>query len=443
MKNNIVFILFLFGLMSCETSSNKSKKNISGEADFSKFIAIGESYSAGNVKTPDQQKESPMAILAGQFAKVGGGEFKIPLNAYSEDVSNGGPYQNLAVPSTSSYHVIDKAFSSKSTYFKNLSSKDDNSILDEVVAQKDRTFFSIWIGGNDLVQYSSQGGLGVVRKADDPISSYNPIVTQPDGSKLTTRDLTAPETFDKIYSELVDKFMEGGSQGILASLSNVIDLPFFTAIPSQSITLTQKEADQLNLTYKAYNKSLERIANPAPELKTEIEKRKIVFKAGDHNGAVIIDEDLTALDKLPKYRQANSEDIILLTAKNGMTDASVKLGTKNPMDDQYVLIPSEIKNINDVTRAYNNTIKRIADEKKLAYVNLDSIMNQLKSPEGLVHEGVKYTSQLTGGFFSMDALPNGRGNAFMCNEFIKAINIRYKTKIPLVNPNSYQGNPNF
>lgn len=443
MRNSLVSIFSIWVLLSCETNSNKATGKISGEADFSKFIAIGESYSAGNVKTPAGQKESPMAILAGQFAKVGGGEFKIPFNAYVEDVSNAGPYQNLAVPSTSSYHVIDKTFSSKSSYFKNLSSKDDNSILDEVLAQKDRTFFSIWIGGNDLVQYSSQGGLGIVRKADEPLDNYNPTVTKPDGSKLTIQDLTSPETFDKIYTELVNKFMEGGSQGVLASLSNVIDLPFFTAIPAQSITLTQKEADQLNLHYKDYNKSLDLITNPDPTLKMEIERRRIVFKAGDNNGAVIIDEDLTPLGKVPNYRQTMADDIILLTAKKMMTDPKVKLGTKTPMDDQYVLIPSEIKNINEVTKAYNNTIKRIAADKNLAYVNLDSLMNQLKSPEGLIHDGVKYTSKLTGNFFSLEALPNSRGNAFMSNEFIKAINNRYKTKIPLVDPNSYTGNPEY
>jgi hypothetical protein len=85
----------------------------------------------------------------------------------------------------------------------------------------------------------------------------------------------------------------------------------------------------------------------------------------------------------------------------------------------------------------------MAVENNLAYVDLDSLMNQLKSPEGLIHDGVKYTSKLTGNFFSMEALPNGRGNAFMSNEFVKAINKRYKTNIPLVNPNSYTGNPEF
>lgn len=441
-KRFISLLLFIGAacFTNCKQSKEKDIQNKPANADFSKYISIGESYSAGNVQSAELQKESPMALMAGQFAKIGGGQFKIPLHAIDLDVSDQGPYQNLAVPSTSSYHVTDKNFSSKSVFFKNISTSDRNSIMDEILLQTDRTFFSVWIGGNDLVQYASQGGLGVYRKNDEPLANYNLVIKMPNGDSITAQDLTSPKLFDKFYSEIVSKLTENGSQGVLISVSNVIDLPFFTTVPTKCITLSKRRAAELNKIYQQYNQKLEQLSETNPGLKSELISRKIEFEEGQGNSPVIIDEDLSVVGNLPKYRQANSSDIILLSAQKGISNSEIALGTDKPLEDQFVLIPSEIENINNACQSYNNTIKRLAEENKLAYGNLDTLMNKLKSPNGLTHENITYTIKNHGGFFSRDALPTISGNAFICNELIKVINNRYKVNIPFVNPTSFARN---
>ena len=45
-----------------------------------------------------------------------------------------------------------------------------------------------------------------------------------------------------------------------------------------------------------------------------------------------------------------------------------------------------------------------------------------------------------GQFFSLDGItPTGRGSALIANEFIKAINEKYQTRIPQTDANSFPG----
>ena len=68
-------------------------------------------------------------------------------------------------------------------------------------------------------------------------------------------------------------------------------------------------------------------------------------------------------------------------------------------------------------------------------------MGELNSTAGIQFDGVKYTATfVTGGSFSLDGVhPTGRGYAILANEFIKAINAKYSSTLPLVNVNKYSG----
>jgi hypothetical protein len=45
---------------------------------------------------------------------------------------------------------------------------------------------------------------------------------------------------------------------------------------------------------------------------------------------------------------------------------------------------------------------------------------------------------VSGGAYSLDGIHlNEKGNALLANEFIKSINQKYKSRIPLVNVNAY------
>ena len=91
--------------------------------------------------------------------------------------------------------------------------------------------------------------------------------------------------------------------------------------------------------------------------------------------------------------------------------------------------------------AYNISLKSLASQFKLAFVDANAKMVELSSASGIQFDGVKYSATfVTGGSFSLDGVHlTGRGYAVIANEFIKAINAQYKSTLPQVNPNSYSG----
>lgn len=111
------------------------------------------------------------------------------------------------------------------------------------------------------------------------------------------------------------------------------------------------------------------------------------------------------------------------------------------MADQLVLTKTEAAKVKTATDAYNLQIANLATAYGLAFVNANAKMAELNSNSGIQFDGVKYTAKfVTGGTFSLDGVhPLGRGYAIIANEFLKAINSKYKSNLPMVNPNSYSG----
>ncbi len=85
------------------------------------------------------------------------------------------------------------------------------------------------------------------------------------------------------------------------------------------------------------------------------------------------------------------------------------------------------------------SFKTKADENNLAYVDMYAFFKKINN--GFPHNGVTYSSEfLKGQFFSLDGItPTGRGSALIANEFIKAINEKYQTRIPQTDANSFPG----
>jgi hypothetical protein len=81
---------------------------------------------------------------------------------------------------------------------------------------------------------------------------------------------------------------------------------------------------------------------------------------------------------------------------------------------------------------YNSILKNICIAKDLAYVDVNSFFDKIKS--GYIYNGISVNANfVSGGFYSLDGLNlTPRGNALLTNEFIKAINEKYKSTIPEV-----------
>src|SRR5690606_17854358 len=135
----------LFFNISCDTDFDQDVNDVvvtSGDADFSKYVALGNSLTSGyrdNALYIDGQNESYPSMIAAQMQLAGGGAFKQPMMpnntggftnlpgfpgklnlqvvngalspvasapaAALDNVTSGGPYQNLGVPGAKSFHL--------------------------------------------------------------------------------------------------------------------------------------------------------------------------------------------------------------------------------------------------------------------------------------------------------------------------------------------------
>ncbi|MCY0969151.1 SGNH/GDSL hydrolase family protein [Chryseobacterium wangxinyae] len=461
----------MFFTTSCNTDFDTDVQDIvvtKGEADFSKFISLGNSLTSGyrdGALYSGGQNESFPSMMAMQMKLAGGGEFKQPLmpnnvggfiglpgfpgklelkmvNGALSPVANpsaaaldnviaGRPYQNMGVPGAKVSHLLAPGYGNPAglslglanPYFVRFASSTTASVVGDALAQNP-TFVSLWIGNNDVLGYATTGGDGT-----------NPI---------TPVDGAAGIGFTSTYTALIGTVFPTGTtrKGIVANIPNVTNVPFFTRVPAMPLTnLSAAQVTQLNSGYAAYNAGLAQAKALGAINDAEYQKRLIKFTAGAvANGAVIADKDLVTVPGLPKYRQTTSKDFILLTASAVLTPQAGG-GTSVPLEDKLVLTEMEAAKVITATNSYNTTIKSLADSKGLAFVDMNAKMAELNSKSGISWDGVRYTATfVTGGAFSLDGVHlTGRGYAIVANEFIKAINMKYKSTLPQVDPNKYSG----
>ncbi len=449
----------------------------SGTASFTKYVALGDSFAAGysdGALFKKGQEGSYVNILAQQFVTAGGGDFKTPFTSDNlgglllggnviagtrlyfkvstsspvsvagvptTEVTNHvtGPFNNLGVPGAKSYHLVAPGYGNvagvatgaANPYFARFATASGTNILADALVQTP-TFFSLWIGGNDVLGYATSGGVGANQTGNLNPATYG------------GNDITDPNVFASVYSTLITKLTANGAKGVVANLPYVNTLPYFTTVPYNPVPLTAGAATQLNGGYATYNGGLQFAVANGLITAAEATRRTVKFVAGS-NAVVIVDSYLTNLSAygIPSYRQATGEDLPVLTSRTfigtlvGGNPAAVN-GVSVPLADQWILTKDEIAEVKVATDAYNVTIKTIADAKGLAFVDSKAIMTQL-SNGGIVSNSFTLTSAyVTGGAFSLDGVhPGPRGYALITNAFMAAINAKYSSTLKPVDLSLY------
>ena len=484
------------------TNSSDGLPLTAGSADFSKYVSLGNSlcagYSDGALFAAGQSNSYPN-ILSQQFALVGGGEFKIPYmndnvgglllggfqiqgprlylapgnnptpvsGTITTDVTNvlSGPFNNMGVPGAKSFHLLASGYGNvagilsgqANPYFVRFASSPSASVIGDAVAQNP-TFFSLWIGNNDVLAYATSGGVGV-----NQLGNLNPAT-------YGGNDITDPNVFASVYSTLLNQLTANGAKGVVANLPYVTSVPFFTTVPTNPIPgLPPSSAAQLNQLFGGINAALAGAGLPP---------RFVTLVADDGNSAtveknplLIKDESLLNISAQISaaltpvlggatagylgsiYGQARhassaagSKDYILLTARSiiGTTQSGAPspfntVGVSYPMQDNTTLTASETAEVKTATDAYNVSIQALAASKGLAFVDANSILNQVATG-GLVVSGYTMTSSyVTGNSFSLDGVhPSPKGYALIANKFLEAINAKYGSNFKGVNLGQYQ-----
>ena len=471
---SILSITTLLSVTSCNTDFDTDVADIkttNGDADFSTYVALGNSLTSGyrdGALYRDGQIESYPNIIAQQMQKAGGGSFTQPLTPdniggftnlpgfrgkLTLQVVNGtlSPvpstptvvldklteiYNNMGVPGAKSFHLITPNYGNLSginqgtanPYFARFASSPTTSVLQDAIAKKP-TFFTLWIGNNDVLSYASSGGIGTDQTGNIRPTTYS------------SNDITDPNVLVASIKTILDGMKSIGAKGVIANIPNVTSIPFFTTVPAKPLTsLTEAQISSLNNAYSQYNKALAQVKSLGLISDSEYQSRLIFFSANKANGAVIIDKDLTDLSahNIPSYRQTTDKDFILLTSLSAIKAGG---GTQTPLTDAQVLTEKEAKKVQTATNTYNTQIQSLANAYNLAFVDANAKMIELRRTSGIQYNGVSYTANfITGGVFSLDGVHmTGKGYAIIANEFIKAINSKYNSTLPQVNPNHYSG----
>ncbi len=492
-----------------------------GSANFSKYVALGNSLTAGysdGTLFIEGQKTSWANILAGKFTDVGGGAFRIPFMADniggfkiggtvfqgprtffnqaaggpqpvsgipSTEITNilTGPFNNMGVPGAKSFHLLAANYgnvaglpNAANPFFVRFASSPSASIIGDAMAQAP-TFFSLWIGNNDVLSYATSGG------GPTPLPSNIPAVNQIGNLNPATygpNDITDPTVFANVYTTLVNTLTANGAKGVVGLIPDVTAVPFFTAvIPRQIPGLAPAQATQLNQLFGGINAALAAASLPA---------RFETLIADDGNPATIESNPLLIIDEtLPnistqitaaltpslgaagatflgaqygRARHARSitgnRDYILLTTSSlirptpagnniepglpaALSPTFAVRGVTFPLQDSAVLTADETLQVKTATDAFNASIQTIANSKGLAIVDTRSLLNQVAAT-GVTSDFFTLTSAYaTGGAFSLDGVhPSPRGYALIANAFMKQINAKYGSNLKAVSLGDYR-----
>ncbi|WP_213520958.1 G-D-S-L family lipolytic protein [Nonlabens sp.] len=493
-KLNIKLIpLFIasIAILSCEEDFDNDIQDggvyTAGEADFSKYVTVGNSLTAGYADGSlylNGQLNSYPNIIAGQMQFAGGGEFNQPLvndntggmlangvqilpnrlvlasdgmgapagparytgAAPTTDIINKvtGPLNNFGVPGARVFHLAAPGYGSLSgvntgtanPYYARFSSSETSTVIGDATAAN-ATFFTLWIGNNDILGYATSGGAGV---DNNELNIVDPAMQ---GENSITNNLV----FGGVYQQLVAGLMANGAKGALVNIPDVTSIPYFTTVPPNPIPLDGPTAAFVNSNYAQYNGGLQLAAANGLITATEAAQRTINFSAGQ-NFVVMVDNDLTDISgspiPLPNWRQTTSNDLIVFTAAGVLgtladpsNPASV-IGVGVPLTNQQVLTTTEQARVTNAQQSYNATIEALAAANGLAYVDARASLSQVATTGVPFNGGLLTSTYATGGGFSLDGVhPTARGYAFTANVIIDAINAQYGATLPKVDIGAY------
>lgn len=530
LNNNIWLLgLILIGFTACESDDDSLSDPLiedpqtgaapvytSGTADFSTFVAIGNSLTAGvsdGTLFKRGQDVSFPSVLSQQFALAGGGTFTQPLinddiggllfggmqiagprlifNAATQspgpisgtpttEASNitPGPYNNMGIASAKSFHLLAPGYgnvanfpAAANPYFVRMASTPNASILEDALAQNP-TFFSLWIGADDVSGYATSGGDGT-----------NPITDQ--------------ATFDGAMTAIVSSLAASSPNGIISNIPNVTDEPYFTTVPFAPLSPADPnfgpQIPTLNGIFGQLNQVYAFLESQGIPNATD---RQIVFSETAASALVIKDEtlmDLSAqiadvLNASPTFpafvesfglpaaaapivanlfgavygqsRQSNANDLIVLPSSlvigsinqdqsnflqaSGLPEALANQfaveGVSLPLEDKWVVIPTELVEIQNATDEFNQTISNLATQFDLAFFDANTFFNDVATNGFQAGSAFMTADFVTGGTFSLDGFhPSPRGYAVITNQMLGLINAKYGSNLPTVNPVDYTG----
>lgn len=436
--------LFFSGCVDeSELTAPPSLNGKSGNADLTKYVAIGNSltagYQSGTLFYSSQIYAFPYLIAQQAGVEITGlkisdpglgGRLEIkslsPFTLYTNPTAGSAlnltypqPYQNLGIPGALTYDVLfatnkDNCASAvfagtPNPYFDLVlrnSALNIGTQLQQALAQNP-TLITLWIGNNDVLGYATSGG------------------TAPSAPTNSTQ-------FGQLFGGICAGIAQAGKEAVVANIPNVSAIPFFTTVgPQIALSTPWSQLASAGVVGLVYQKS---------------------------GGAIGVADSLSLLTGTNLVTLRGSSYAPLLgqpTAKyyrdNGITVPASVDTTKpfgfhpgNPWPNALILDSDEIQVANQAVAEYNTIIANTAANFGFAVVDINSVFNQIRANDfagGTVINGITFrTTFVTGGLFSLDGVhPTNQGQAIIANEFLKVINSKYNAQFPLVDVSTIPG----
>ncbi|HEU4523268.1 MAG TPA: SGNH/GDSL hydrolase family protein [Thermoanaerobaculia bacterium] len=381
-----------------------------GEADFTRFVALGDSYGAGvsnGSLNERHQIHSWPAIIARQ---AGAPDFVQPLVTYpgfgpeltlvdivsfppvirpasgaasTPDLTFPRPWNNLSIPGAAVQHMTTLTGAQQPTNTPTQMAQFILRGLGTPVQQAialDPTFIAIWIGGNDL--------LGAVLAG-------------------TPAALTPVDTFRTAYNTMLDQLVAGAPDAgmVVGNLpTNPLSLPLLTTV--QPV-----------------------IINPATRQPLLIGGNPVFLIAQGSDGSV---------------SQLQAGDVVLLSAASKIAlgmGIPPQLATQPPFNQlpaagqplaaTDVLTVLEQQQIQAWANEYNEIIEEAARQRDIPVANIKGLFDRFAS--GTFIGPFQFTpAYISGGIFSLDGFHlTDIGYMMFANEYIRTINAAYDEEIPV------------
>lgn len=395
-----------------------------GSADFSKFVALGDSYGAGVSSGSLNERHQPWswpAVIARQVglnlcppnAAVSDPCFAQPLVSFpgigpellltsltptiapaagqGQPVmpTFGRPYNNLSIPGATVGALLQITGGEPQqaneptpvTFGRFILRNLGGTAIDQAIAQRP-TFIAIWIGGNDF--------LGSVLSGTD-------------------QGMTSAADFRTRYELMLDRLIAGAPNAgmVVGTLPQTLLVPLVATIPPFLVDPATRQPVLVNgqPVYYLYDAGNGQAA-PLPAGSAVLLTAQSLLSSG------------FGFPPVPPF--------------NALPNAG------KPLPANAVLTPSELTNILARVTEYNQIIANAAAARDIPVADIRGLfnavaVNPLTGQGGLQLGPIRVTSQyITGGFFSLDGFHlTDLGYLLFANQYIRAINEAYDTAMPV------------
>lgn len=481
---------FTLGLISCEPEFDTPLDEVaietqsSGTADFSNYVAVGNSLTAGfadNALFTDGQQNAYASLLAKQMQAAGGGKFDIPFMADNVggfvDLSFGprlvfdaaagtsvrldaesttsistklsGSFNNMGIPGALSFHLFVPGYGNPvdvnaNPYFVRIASSPEALWMEDILSQQP-TFFSYWLGNNDILDFARSGGTG------------DAAITETDTFK------------NAVELALMQLSANGTRPGVVANIPDISSIPFFTTVANNALTLDAQQAASLTGFFQAYSAivSIVEQLKGLPKAQADILSSQYAFTFLPGPNRFLIKTEVSSTN--PKgIRQMTAKELLLLTIDQNalrnqgygsvaitpevlqvlgklqtgsmptQEEGDLVLAAVKAIDDADALDNEELASITEANITFNAIIVQTAAAFNLPVVDVKAVLQELQGGIDIGGSTLISSLGLTSAF-SLDGIHlNPRGNAELTNRFINVINETYGATLQKLAPGNFK-----